>query len=391
MITTNRLHSIIGAIIVVMVGIVSVSCLKNDDRTIMLTVNSPMNDDMATPNPVVVEPNITLPNIQYTVIEDEQSVRFDMTGIQSPTTKEWLRLKGTDFADSDEQNTWVEVDDKPKYVYINNLMDDENEHVIKNDFIFLVDNSGSMDDEADRIAADIAEWAAKLSETLDVRFACVGYDGKITGAIDFCSHEELTAYLNRESLTGINRTMGFEGANAAELEQKKTEYDGTKNKECSMASLLFANDLFSFREGANRIYVNFTDELTYKYGDRSSVEFLKSQDNWNTSQGTIHTVFSNSIEAAENDKADVENRAQYEHPWLMSVYTGGTVIFTDKAFTGVSLDMLPVTDAMKNSYILTLPNGAELLDGQYHNVKVTIVDNNQDVRATRDFKIKFEE
>lgn len=50
-----------------------------------------------------------------------------------------------------------------------------------------------------------------------------------------------------------------------------------------------------------------------------------------------------------------------------------------------------MTDAMKNSYILTLPNGAELLDGQYHNVKVTVVDNNQDVRATRDFKIKFEE
>lgn len=389
MITTNRLHSIIGAIIVAVVGIVSVSCLKNDNRTIMLTVNSPMDDNMATPNPVVDEPNITLPNIQYTVIEDEQSVRFDMTGIQSPTTKEWLRLRGTDYSDSDEQNAWVEVDDKPKYVYISNLID-EKDHIIKNDFIFLVDNSKSMADEADRIAADIAEWAANLSETLDVRFACVGYDGKITGAIDFCSYEELTAYLNRESLEGINRTMGFEGANAEDLEQKKTDYDGIMNRECSMAPLLYANDLFSFREGANRIYVNFTDELTYKYGDRSSVEFLKSQDNWNTSQGTIHTVFSNSIEAAEDDKANVENREKYEHPWLMSEYTGGTVIFTDKAFTGVTLDMLPVTDAMKNSYVLTLPNGAELLDGQYHNVKVTVVDNAQDVRTTRDFKIMFE-
>ena len=56
-------------------------------------------------------------------------------------------------------------------------------NVLTADIVFCVDNSGSMGNEADSVAASIIEFATFLqSSGLDVKFAIVGYDGSVYGS-----------------------------------------------------------------------------------------------------------------------------------------------------------------------------------------------------------------
>ncbi len=371
------------------------SCLKDDSRTIMLgngktNIDIP-GDELAEPNPEIEDSNVDIPNFQY--ITDQKNkqyiVRMDMTGIQNPDTKEYLRLIGTGGCScGDRQNVWLSIDDKPKSLLVFNSADGISTGPVKNDFVFLVDNSGSMDDEADTIARDIVDWAKNLNSKLDVRFACVGYDGSITGAINLTSYEELSTYLNRA--TGVKRTVGFSGSDAETLKSKSGEYSTSSNViECGMGALHFANDLFLFREGANRIYVNFTDEpnspnqgnILSKY----SVHYLESQDNWDTSLGTIHTVFSEDPDKYKDKWEDYVN----ECPWYMSDYTGGSTLYTDGSFSGVSLDDLPITQAMQHSYVIYFAITEDLIDGNNHIVRFTIKSEDGSVRAQRSFSVEF--
>ena len=142
-----------------------------------------------------------------------------------------------------------------------------------------------------------------------------------------------------------------------------------------MAALRFADENFTFTPGANRIYINFTDEPNQTaYIDRFSVESLKTD--WQTSQGTIHTVFSDQRYYDVNES----NR-------LMSEYTGGTVIYTDNRFSNMTLDALPVTDAMQNSYIIRFTNIEKYMDNRSHNIKITVVSPDNNVKTERTFPI----
>lgn len=359
----------------------STSCLSDGEDTIIVENGNPTDipsDSQADPNPSVTTNNATIPNIQYaTVDEDGVSVlRIDMTGIQDQSTLEWLRLLGTG---EKGQNVWVEVDGKPKGVKVYNTADDENATSVPVDLVFLVDNSGSMSDEANAIARDITSWAQKLEASgLDIQFGCVGYDGEITGACSLCDGASLFSYLDRSS--GTSRTRGFEGtpSEISNYERVRENYrtGGGSDDECGMAALRFADENFDFRKGANRIYVNFTDEPNQPAGiSRFSVESLLTD--WNTSDGTIHTVFSNNKETAG------------EYNRLMSEYTGGTVINTNSSFTGVTLESLPVSDAMMNSYIIRFTNIEEFMDGQPHEVRITVY--NGSVQAERVFYVVFGE
>ncbi len=359
----------------------STSCLSDGEDTIIVENGNPTDipsDSQADPNPSVTTNNATIPNIQYaTVDEDGVSVlRIDMTGIQDQSTLEWLRLLGTG---EKGQNVWVEVDGKPKGVKVYNTADDENATSVPVDLVFLVDNSGSMSDEANAIARDITSWAQKLEASgLDIHFGCVGYDGEITGACSLCDGASLFSYLDRSS--GTSRTRGFEGtpSEISNYERVRENYrtGGGSDDECGMAALRFADENFDFRKGANRIYVNFTDEPNQPAGiSRFSVESLLTD--WNTSDGTIHTVFSNNKETAG------------EYNRLMSEYTGGTVINTNSSFTGVTLESLPVSDAMMNSYIIRFTNIEEFMDGQPHEVRITVY--NGSVQAERVFYVVFGE
>lgn len=329
------------------------------------------SDELATPNPEITDPNTSVPNIQVT--GEGQIISIFMTGIYDPVTGGWLDLYGTG---SPNQNVWVSVDGKPKGILVINNEDNSAAKAI--DLVFLVDNSGSMREEADLLAAEIQSWATELSQqNLDIRFGCVGYAeaGNISGALNLTGLTEIHHYLNRTS--GTSRTEGFAGSDASVLQSFANSMDNPGG-ECGARALFFADHCFSFRPGANRIYVNFTDEpnQTGGYSGNFSVEFVNDQTNWNTSQGTIHTVYSaspNFTESSTNEK-----------PWRLSEYTGGTTLYANSDFSDVSLSSLPVTGAMTHSYIIKFLATSDMADG-LHEVLVTIQSKDGTVRTEKLF------
>lgn len=379
--------NIMSMAVAMMCGVSLTSCLSDGDETILLSQdqvdgffgNSDVPNDGAAgkaPEIDAEDVNANIPNISYMPVDMDGTVvmNIDLTGIYDSYTSEWIRLYGTG---DPKQNVWVDVDDTPKGVRVyNNADDDQHERPI--DLVFLVDNSGSMSDEANAIARDITDWAQELSNSgLDVRFACVGYDGRITGGIDFTDSQKLSTFLNYSS--GVNRTTHWGGDNASKLQSRTSSYNLTYCEENGVAALRFADENYSWRRNANRIYVNFTDEYNEVQGSRFSVETLKTD--WDTNQGTVHTVYSEA-------KSTSNSPGRSEQPWLMSDYTGGTTIFTNRNFTGVTLSSLPVTGAMRNSYTLRFSNIDKMIgDGKVHNVKVTI--NTSNVHAFRNYQMTF--
>ena len=366
------------------------SCTVEDNgSTGVITVPGIPADTEADPNPTLPDaPNTNVANINYvveTASNGNKVIRFDLTGIQSPENPtEWLRLYGTNTS---EQNIWISIDDLPKGFTIENTIDSE-EQVSAVDLVFLVDNSGSMGEEADAVAKEILDWSKMLSKTLDMRFGCVGYDygGEVNGAINMCGINEIDAFLNRSGKYGIYRTMGFEGPDKDVLAKEYARYStGTwYADECGVSSLRYADDLFNFRKNTNRVYVNFTDEPNYPQGhEPMSTQWVKDPNNWPTTKGTIHTVYSSTYVNW------TERPLWEEYPWNLSAYTGGTEIKTNSSFSGVSLSTLPITGALQNSYIIKFTNVESLFDGQPHKIKITILSPNGTVRAEKEYVITF--
>ena len=377
--------------LVIAAGLFSLaSCTVEDNgSTGVITVPGIPADTEADPNPTLPDaPNTNVANINYvveTASNGNKVIRFDLTGIQSPENPtEWLRLYGTNTS---EQNIWISIDDLPKGFTIENTIDSE-EQVSAVDLVFLVDNSGSMGEEADAVAKEILDWSKMLSKTLDMRFGCVGYDynGEVNGAINMCGINEIDAFLNRSGKYGIYRTMGFEGPDKDVLAKEYARYStGTWSAdECGVSSLRYADDLFNFRKNTNRVYVNFTDEPNYPQGhEPMSTQWVKDPNNWPTTKGTIHTVYSSTYVNW------TERPLWEEYPWNLSAYTGGTEIKTNSSFSGVSLSTLPITGALQNSYIIKFTNVESLFDGQPHKIKITILSPNGTVRAEKEYVVTF--
>ena len=366
------------------------SCTVEDNgSTGVITVPGIPADTEADPNPTLPDaPNTNVANINYvveTASNGNKVIRFDLTGIQSPENPtEWLRLYGTNTS---EQNIWISIDDLPKGFTIENTIDSE-EQVSAVDLVFLVDNSGSMGEEANAVAKEILDWSKMLSKTLDMRFGCVGYEynGEVNGAINMCGINEIDAFLNRSGKYGIYRTMGFEGPDKDVLAKEYARYStGTWSAdECGVSSLRYADDLFNFRKNTNRVYVNFTDEPNYPQGhEPMSTQWVKDPNNWPTTKGTIHTVYSSTYVNW------TERPLWEEYPWNLSAYTGGTEIKTNSSFSGVSLSTLPITGALQNSYIIKFTNVESLFDGQPHKIKITILSPNGTVRAEKEYVVTF--
>ena len=325
-------------------------------------------DSKAEANPEIVgDHTTTIPNVQLST--SDGVVTMDMTGIQDLINGGWLDLYGTGESG---QNIWVEVDGKPKgIVVINNNENDGSVSKRMVDLVFCVDNSGSMSEEANKLAQEVVGWATKLSQqNLDIQFACVGYGNinGINGAINFTDITGISSFFNYSS--GTSRTMHFAGSDAQELKTLAGQYHNCSG-ECGAEAVHFADDNFKFRPGANRIYVNFTDEPNQPGSyTENSVEYFNDQNNWDTTKGTIHTVFSNGHPSTYS-----------EAPWLMSEYTGGTTLFTSSSFN-VSLDNLPITGALANSYVIKVREPGAT-SGDTHTIKITIKDG--EIQAERIF------
>lgn len=328
------------------------------------------SDSEASPNPQVSGSNTAIPNVQFS--SNGKIISINMSGVQNPNGG-WMTFAGTGLSG---QNIWVEVDGKPKGILVINN-DGETSRKKMVDLVFLVDNSGSMSEEANKLAQEIVSWATKLSQqNIDIRFGCVGYGGNgsgnegVCGALNLTDLNSISSYLNRS--TGTYRTVGFGGADAASLQQAAINYRKSSG-ECGAEALHYADEQFSFRTGANRIYVNFTDEPNQPGSySKNSVEYFRSQENWNTTQGTVHTVYSSA------------NRNVSEKPWLLSEYTGGTTLYAKSDFSDVSLDALPVTGAIANSYIIQFKDNSTQADGT-HTVTITILSPDGTVYAEKVF------
>ena len=339
------------------------------------------DDEPGPPTPFYPPYDIVIPNPQPTV-DDEYIVRMNVTGMQDPYTGDWLKLYGTR---DPQQNTWLQLDGQYKYIRVENNSDEDSDPRVITDIVFIVDNSGTMSEEADAVARDIIAWSQSLqSSGLNVQFAIVGYDdsGNISGSIDFTDAETLSAYLNRT--TGTSRTKGFGGSAASALQTAASSYSSFVRNECGALAIRFADSYLSFRNTANRIYINFTDEPNQPNGKSAySVEFFASQTNWNPAQGTVHTVYS------DPDISFTESLNYNEYPWKITDYTGGTKFFTNSSFTGVSLDALPVTGAMKNSYVIYFKIPASMLDGQPHQITLYVRTSDGSVRGMKTFSVVF--
>lgn len=365
------------------------SCVSDGDETIVLEDGKVLvagipSDDDATEAPSIDRNTTNIPNINYTLETEgnDAIMKIDMTGIQEYGSSGWMHLNGTNSAG---QNLWVDVDGTPKGVLVYNNGDDGTSAKIVADLVFLVDNSGSMNDEADAVARDIVSWSQKLQQSnLDIRFGCVGYSegGTINGALNMTNASELDSYLNRNGSYGTSRTMGFAGADASVLTTAAGSMR-TVMDECGGMALRYADKNMSFRTGANRIYVNFTDEPNQpnRVNDYSTESF-RDLSGWNVMQGTVHTVYS-------ADTIFAESIGTKEKPWRISWYTGGTFLRADKHFTGVTLENLPVTGAMQNSYVIRFTNIEEYLDGKPHYVTMTILSADGKTKAVKTFNIVF--
>ena len=376
------------------------SCVSSGGETIPLEFDVPTgditpidgipNDALAKPNPSVI-PTIELPDFAHAIVsgsKDAQIAEFYLPGIKSPTNNNWLYLVGTGGAHAIPQNVWVSVDGKPKGCLALNNSNSEIEAPIAIDFIFLVNNSNNMKEAGDMIYRTLDEWTDALKgENISMAYYCVGYGGGdtkgVNGACNRSTASELKAYLSREGVSGVSRTMGFNDIDA--LEQLAQSQYQNCDGECGVEALKFANEAFAgkFRPNAIRMYLNITDEPNQPGGDPEwSVESIKAQDQWHAGSGTIHTLFSGNQEFSNQVN-------EYEHPWLLSEYTGGYTTACDSKLTGITLEKLPLTGSLQNCTKIRIANVDEYMDGKYHDVKLTILSGDKMIQASKTFKLLF--
>lgn len=376
------------------------SCVSSGGETIPLEFDLPTgditpidgipNDALASTNPSV-NPTVELPDFAHAIVsgsKDAQIAEFYLPGIKSPASDNWLYLVGTGGAHAIPQNVWVSVDGKPKGCLALNNSNSEIEAPIAIDFIFLVNNSNNMKEAGDMLYRTLDEWTDALKgENISMAYYCVGYGGGdtkgVNGACNRSTVSELKAYLSREGVSGVSRTMGFNDIDA--LEQLAQSQYQNCDGECGVEALKFANEAFAgkFHPNAIRIYLNITDEPNQPGGDPEwSVESIKAQDQWHAGSGTIHTLFSGNQEFSNQVN-------EYEHPWLLSEYTGGYTTVCDSKLTGITLEKLPLTGSLQNCTKIRIANVDDYMDGKYHDVKLTILSGDKMIQASKTFKLLF--
>ncbi|MBL1213768.1 MAG: VWA domain-containing protein [Ignavibacteriae bacterium] len=289
-------------------------------------------------------------------------VLMNVTGMINPVTNQPIQLSYNPNNPSGS-NIFVTEDNVVKGLKVSKV---SSGNILQADVVFTVDNSGSMSQEADSVAAGIIKFANFLTDSgLDVKFGIVGYSSNVNGGINFTSATTIETYLNRSS--GTSRTRGFSGADSAALETASFTFGGGSG-ENGVEGVLFADSNFTWRSSAQRVFINFTDEPTQSSSGDTPV--------WNTAhmcaeingRATVHTVFS-------NDSTAYSWTANRERPWDMSTCTGGTVKFIDTQASGLDLRDLPVAGALANSYLVEFlsSNG-----NAAHNVVITVKESSAD-------------
>lgn len=307
----------------------------------------PNNDIPADPTNITVPApavNNLKPTATFeTTAGNDSRIRINLLGLLDPTNN----YQKIDFKAN--QNIFLTEDGAVQGFLVKPV---SSNNVLSADVVFTVDNSGSMAEEADSVANSIAAFTSILAASgLNVAFGCIGYDdfGNVSGAINLTTAAGLRAYLNRTSfgfpLRGTSRTKGFAGADSSNLATAAASFAQTVSGENGVVAVLFADQKLSWRAGAQRVFVNFTDEPTQPGGDVAwSTETLCQALN---GRATVHTVWSGGDTASF-----FERRLSSEKPWSMSTCSGGTIKVVPRSAAGLNLADLPVTGALANSSLL---------------------------------------
>ncbi len=315
------------------------------------------SDIPADPSGVTV-PATTLNNVlpSATFTASGNRIKLNLLGLLDPTTQQPIALN-YNASNPQGSNLFVQEDGVVKGLKVTKV---GTGNVLAADVVFLVDNSGSMDAEADSVAASIIEFANFLqSSGLDAKFAVVGFSvsGDINGGINFTTAQKLSTYLNHSY--GTYRTEGFSGPDSAALETRAYSF-GYAGDENGVMAAFFADSVYSWRSGAQRVMILFTDEPTQNL---NGVDWTNAQAcSLLSGKATIHTVYS----------ADTTYSSwnQYnERPWEVSLCTGGTIKFIPYNAAGLTLKDLPVAGALANSYLVEYVSSQT---GKAHTVKITV-------------------
>lgn len=304
---------------------------------------------------------------------------FYMAELRHPQTGEWLMLEGTN---SKHQNAWVNIDGDMVEVEFVNADDPANDLTLKADIALLVDNSDSMEEENDAIAASVAEWTQRLSAAgVDARYAVIGHseEGTINGATDFSGAANLVTFFNY--MTGSKRSAHFGGTGGDRLQRAAAKYPRLST-ECCMLALRFANDQLSFREDAERVFISFTDEPNQPYQNAEySVEWLTK--NWFAPMGEVHTIYS-----AED--TGLYTPLLVEPARMLSDLTGGTVTYTNESLSDVDLTRLEFSESLGHSYVAKLKDISKYMDTKTHLLVINVMSADGMVTASKTMRMMFE-
>jgi len=312
-----------------------------------------------------------MPPLQYnnitgsfsaTLGDDGRTVRLNVSGVINPNTGEPIDLV------RNKRHVFVVEDGEVKNYTITKV---DSTNILPVDLVFTVDNSGSMGGEADSVATGIIAFARELeSKGLDVRFGCVGFSGRVTGALNFTTADSLELFLNFRNghpVFGTSRTRGFAGPDSASLRSAANTFASGVWGENGVVAVFFADSMFAWKPGAQRQFINFTDEPTQPGGIFEwSTEHLC---NVFGGQIGIHTVFS-----ADSSWYSWSS-LHYERPWKMSECTGGTVEFISGDASDLDLADLPIVSVLENSYLIEFRTNSP--DGT-HTVQIFIFDTDAD-------------
>ena len=297
--------------------------------------------------------NNVLPSASFSTTGSR--VKLNLLGLLDPTTNQPIAFN-YNAANPQASNIFVEEDGVVQGLKVSKV---GSGNVLTADVVFLVDNSGSMGQEADSVAASIIEFSNFLQASgLDVKFSIVGFSvsGTINGGINFTNAATISTFLNYSS--GTSRTMHFSGADSAALATRAYSF-GYAGDENGVMAALFADSVYAWRSGAQRVMILFTDEPTQHDGV-----------SWTNAIGcgllsgkaTVHTVFS------EDSTYYTWNNTN-ERPWQLSLCTGGTIKFVPNSALGLTLKDLPVAGALANSYLVEYVSAKT---GVAHVVKITV-------------------
>lgn len=143
--------------------------------------------------------------------DNPRRIKVNFLGLVDPATSETISLVAN-------QNIFLSEGDSRRQKGLK-VTQSRVENQLPVDLVFVIDNSGSMGEEADGVTSKITDFATQLAQSgLDVRFAALGAFGDVNGAVNFTDAGGLKMHLSRAS--GTSRTEGFTGADGKDLEEK---------------------------------------------------------------------------------------------------------------------------------------------------------------------------